>query len=52
LTRGSFSVPREWTDWADPSATDPLYLPLRFQGELLLELANLLEELTKPKQKD
>ena len=28
LERGTFSVPREWTDWADPSPYDSLTLPL------------------------
>jgi len=50
--RGSFSVAREWTDWADPSLYDSLDLPLRrLDADLLLELAVLLEKLTsKPKK--
>jgi Family of unknown function (DUF5372) len=52
LERGSFSVAREWTDWADPSLSDSLGLPLRrLDAQLLLELATLLEVLTNPKQK-
>jgi hypothetical protein len=50
--RGSFSVAREWTDWADPSLYDPLGCPpRRFEAESLLELVALLEQLTMPKQK-
>ena len=52
LQRGSFSVAREWTDWADPSLSDSLgLLPRRLDAQLLLELATLLEVLTHPKQK-
>ena len=52
LERGSFSVAREWTDWADPSLSDSLGLPpRRLDAQSLLELACLLEVLTKPKQK-
>ena len=50
--RGSFSIAREWTDWADP----PLYEPLGFQSQRLdadslFELVALVEELTGLKQK-
>jgi Family of unknown function (DUF5372) len=50
--RGSFSVAREWTDWADPSLYESLGLPpRRLDADLLLELAVLLERLTsKPKK--
>ena len=44
LERGSFSVAREWTDWADPSLSDSLRLPPR--GSMptsLFELATLVE---------
>jgi hypothetical protein len=50
--RGSFSIAREWTDWADPSGHDSLDLPLgRLEAESLFELATLLEQLTQAKQK-
>ena len=52
LERGSFSVAREWTDWADPRLSDSLGFPIRrLDAQLLLELATLLEVLTNPKQK-
>jgi hypothetical protein len=52
LKRGSFSVAREWTDWADPSLSDSLGLPpRRLDAQSLLELAYLLEVLISPKQK-
>ena len=51
LERGSFSVAREWTDWADPTLSDSLGLPpQRLNVRSLLELATLLEGLTKSKQ--
>ena len=51
LERGSFSVAREWTDWADPTLSDSAGLPpQRLNVRSLLELANLLEALTKSKQ--
>jgi hypothetical protein len=51
LTRGSFSVVREWTDWADPLPTASLGLPpQRLDAESLLELVTLLEALTMSKQ--
>jgi hypothetical protein len=44
--RGSFSVAREWTDWADPSAYDLLALPpQRLEATSLFELVTLLEQL-------
>jgi Family of unknown function (DUF5372) len=50
--RGSFSIAREWTDWADPSGYDSIDLPgRRLEADSLFELVALLEELTKPKQK-
>ena len=50
--RGSFSIAREWTDWADPSLSDLLGLPpRRLDAQSLLELAYLLEALISPKQK-
>jgi hypothetical protein len=52
LDRGTFSIAREWTDWADPSPYGSLGLsPQRLDADSLLELANLLEQLTKPEQK-
>ena len=51
LERGSFSVAREWTDWADPTPSDSLGLPpQRLDAPSLLELVTLLEVLTKSKQ--
>jgi hypothetical protein len=50
--RGSFSVAREWTDWADPPLPDSLGIPeRRLDAQSLLELATLLDLLTNPKQK-
>jgi hypothetical protein len=52
LDRGSFSIAREWTDWADPSPYCSLGLPpRRLDADSLFELATLLEQLTVPKQK-
>ena len=52
-TRGSFCVPREWTDRADPSLHDSLDLPpRRLDADLLLELAALLERLTPEPKKE
>jgi Family of unknown function (DUF5372) len=52
LDRGTFSIAREWTDWADPSPYDSLGLPpQRVDANLLFELAKLVEQLTKPEQK-
>ncbi len=46
LERGTFSVAREWTDWADPSAYDLLALsPRRLEANSLFELVTLLEQL-------
>ena len=46
LERGTFSVAREWTDWADPSAYDLLALPpQRLEANSLFELVTLLEQL-------
>ena len=51
--RGSFCVPREWTDRADPPLRDSLDLPPRqLDASLLLELAALLERLTLKPQKE
>jgi hypothetical protein len=44
----TFSVAREWTDWADPSPADSLKLLLRrLDAESLLAFATLLEQLTR-----
>src|SRR6516225_11182086 len=49
---GTFSIAREWTDRADPSPDGWLGMPpRRFDAESLFELATLLEQLTRPKQK-
>ncbi len=46
LERGTFSVAREWTDWADPSLYDSLGLPpQRLDAESLFELVALLDQL-------
>jgi hypothetical protein len=50
--RGTFSIAREWTDWANPSPYAALGLPLwRVDADLLFELAALLDQLTKPEQR-
>ena len=47
LERGTFSVPREWTGWADPSAYDPLTLPPHhLAADCLFELAALVDALS------
>jgi Family of unknown function (DUF5372) len=44
---GSFSIAREWTDWADPSVYEMFgFPPSRLDAESLLELVTLLEHLT------
>ena len=46
LERGTFSVPRESTDWADPSPYDSLTLPpQRLAADCLFELVALLDAL-------
>ena len=46
LERGTFSVPRAWTDWADPSPYDSLTLPPhRLAADFLFELVALLDAL-------
>jgi len=51
LKRGSFSVAREWTDWADPPTADSLgFPPRRLDPESLLELVVLVEVLIQSKQ--
>jgi len=44
---GSFSIAREWTDWADPSVYELFGLPpSRPSAESLLGLVTLLDHLT------
>jgi hypothetical protein len=43
--RGSFSIPREWTDWGTPGA-DPQAPACYFDPGMLLELIALVEQLT------
>jgi hypothetical protein len=46
LDCGTFSVAREWTDWADPLPADSLKLPLRqLDADSLLALVTLLEQI-------
>ena len=48
----TFSIAREWTDWADPSPYDALGLPpRRLDANLLIELVTLLEQLSGSEQK-
>jgi hypothetical protein len=52
LERGSFSIAREWTDWADPSPYQSLGLPpQRLDANSLFELVTLLEQLPKLEEK-
>jgi Family of unknown function (DUF5372) len=51
LNHASFSIAREWTDWADPSAYDaPGLPPQRFDADLLFELVALVERLSRSEQ--
>ena len=51
LERGSFSIAREWTDWADPPLSEsPCFPPQRLEALALLELVTLVEAITKSKQ--
>jgi Family of unknown function (DUF5372) len=46
LERGTFSLAREWTDWADPSPHAALGCsPHRLDAESLFELVALLNQL-------
>jgi hypothetical protein len=46
LERGTLSIPREWTDWADPTPYDALTRPPhRLAADSLFELVALLEAL-------
>lgn len=47
LERGTLSIPREWTDWADPSPDDSSTVPPhRLAADCLFELAALLDALS------
>jgi hypothetical protein len=47
-TYGSFSIAREWTDWADPAVHDSLgFPPCRLDMRSLFELVTLVEHLTE-----
>jgi hypothetical protein len=49
--RGPSSVPREWTDWTEPSPYADLGLtPLVFDFACLVQLADLLEALDRSGQ--
>jgi Family of unknown function (DUF5372) len=51
LQRGSFSVAREWTDWADPGTADSIgFHSRKLDPQSLLELAALVEVLNQSKQ--
>jgi hypothetical protein len=46
--RGTFSIAREWTDWADPSPDGALGLSRRqLDADSLFELAALVNQLIK-----
>ena len=46
LERGTFSISREWTDWADPSPYDVMGVsPQRFDAAPLFELVAFLDNL-------
>jgi len=46
LERGTLSIPREWTDWADPTPYDSLTRPPhRLAADCLFELVVLLDAL-------
>ena len=52
VERGSFSVAREWTNWAEPAANESLSLPKqRLDTDSLFELVTLLERLSQSEQK-
>ena len=49
---GSFSIAREFTDWADPSVHELFSSPpTRLSAESLFELVTLLEHLTRREEK-
>jgi Family of unknown function (DUF5372) len=47
LERGTFSVPREWTDWVGPALHNSVgFPPRRFDAQLLFDLVAFLDQLT------
>ncbi len=51
LKRGSFSVAREWTDWAHPATADSIdFQSRKLDPQSLLELVSLVEVLIQSKQ--
>ena len=56
LERGTLSIPRAWTDWADPTPYDSVSLtPHRLAADSLFELVALLDALRPappPPEKD
>src|ERR1035441_3602722 len=50
LERGTLSIPREWTDWADPTPYDSLTRPPhRLSADCLFELVALFAVLPPPR---
>ena len=47
LGSGTFSIAREWTDWANPSTYGVGLPERRLDADSLFELASLLEQLAK-----
>jgi hypothetical protein len=47
LAQGSFSIARDWTDWADPDPVHVVGLPQRLEAESLFELVAFLQQLTR-----
>jgi hypothetical protein len=48
LAHGSFSIARDWTDWADPNPFDVLGRPpQRLKAESLFELVAVLQQLAR-----
>ena len=48
LAHVTFTIARDWTDWADPTVVDTLGLPLqRLDADSLLELVVVVERLTQ-----
>ena len=51
LEHGTFGVAREWTDWGEPSPSLGLP-PRRWDADLLLDLVNLLEQLSSQSSRE
>ena len=52
VERGSFSVAREWTNWAEPAPNESRVLPKqRLDADSLFELVILVEQLSRTEQK-